>query len=164
VSHTESVGAPEFPSEFSSRLGDVAVRSAVAGDFDELERLLAFLVGPPDRPAVGRRAFLRILADRRRMVLVAKRDGRLVGTLDLIVVDNVTHGGAPWAGVENVVVDPDERRSGVARALLVSALGLAEGAGCYKMQLLSGAHRADAHGLYEAMGFDAPVRGFRRYL
>jgi GNAT superfamily N-acetyltransferase len=62
-----------------------------------------------------------------------------------------------------VVVDSSERRTGIASALMQSAFSLAIGAGCYKLQLLSGARRADAHGLYESVGMDAPVRGFRRY-
>lgn len=157
--------APRLPAQHSTRHGGLEVRSAVEGDFDELERLLRFLVLPEtDRPTFGRSAFGRTLSDRRRMVLVAAREDRLVGTLDLIVVDNVTHGGAPWAGIENVVVDPSERRRGVARAMLDDAVTLATGAGCYKMQLLSDARRPEAHALYESAGFDHPVRGFRRYL
>jgi GNAT superfamily N-acetyltransferase len=95
---------------------------------------------------------------------VAGRAGAIVGTLDLVLVDNPTHAGAPWACLENVVVAPAARRSGVGRALVESALDLARAAGAYKVQLLSGAGRTDAHALYEAAGFDAPVRGFRRYL
>jgi GNAT superfamily N-acetyltransferase len=164
MSGTESTDGPAFPERFSSRHGDVEVRGAVPEDFEALDRLLGFLVAPEDRQPGGRAAFGRILADRRRMMLVATRHGRLVGTLDVVLVDNVTHGGAPWVGVENVVADPDERRSGVGRALMDGAFALARGAGCYKVQLLSGAHRAETHRFYEAMGFDAPVRGFRRYL
>ncbi|HXR53670.1 MAG TPA: GNAT family N-acetyltransferase [Acidimicrobiales bacterium] len=165
MSHPDGPGPPRLPVEFSAHRGELVVRSAVAGDFDELERLLALLAleAADPRPA-GRGAFLRTLADRQRLVLVASLGDRLVGTLDLVVVDNATHGGAPWAAVENVVVDPGERRRGVARALMDGAVGLARGVGCYKVQLLSDARRPEAHALYEAMGFDAPVRGFRRYL
>jgi len=154
---------PHLPAGFSARHGDLEVRDAVPGDFDQLDQLLGLLVDPSERRPAGREAFLRILADDRRAVLVAARGTRLVGTLDLIVIDNVTHGGAPWAAVENVVVDSSERRTGIASALMQSAFSLAIGAGCYKLQLLSGARRADAHGLYESVGMDAPVRGFRRY-
>lgn len=160
----EDPGAPRLPAQFSAEVGELEVRSAVAEDFDELERLLAFLVDPFDHQPAGRLAFLRMLEDPRRMVLVARRDGPMVGTLDLIVVDNATHRGAPWAAIENVVVDPEQRRRGVARALMDSALELAASAGCYKVQLVSGTGRSEAHSLYEATGFESPVRGFRRYL
>ena len=154
---------PHLPTGFSAREGELEVRYAVPGDFEQLDQLLELLVDPSERRPAGRAAFLRILADERRAVLVAARGTRLVGTLDLIVIDNVTHGGAPWAAVENVVVDSSERRTGIASALMQSAFALAIGAGCYKLQLLSGARRPDAHGLYESVGMDAPVRGFRRY-
>jgi GNAT superfamily N-acetyltransferase len=156
---------PSLPIGFSTRAGEVEVRAAVGEDFGELERLLGFLVLGQANPTVADRdAFVRTLGDPQRMVLVAARDDRLVGTLDLIVVDNVTHAGAPWAAIENVVVDPGERRKGIARAMLDAAVVLARGAGCYKIQLLSDSQRSDAHAMYERVGFDYPVRGFRRYL
>jgi GNAT superfamily N-acetyltransferase len=156
-------GGPALPATFSARSGGVTVRAAGAEDFEEVERLLGHLADPLE-PGRGRDAFARMLADPRRMVLLATVEGRAVGTLDALVVDNLTHRASPWMGIENVVVEPGSRRRGVGRALVAAAVGLAEGAGCYKVQLLSGEHRAEAHGLYEALGFDAPVRGFRRYL
>ena len=157
--------APRLPAGYSTRAGEVEVRAALAEDFGELARLLGYLgLGSADPPVADRDAFQRTLADQRRMVLVAARDRRLVGTLDLIVVDNVTHAGAPWAAIENVVVDPVERRRGIARAMLDAALELARGVGCYKVQLLSDAQRSEAHAMYEQVGFNYPVRGFRRYL
>jgi GNAT superfamily N-acetyltransferase len=164
MSGADHRSAPRLAARFSAQVGELEIRSAATADFDELERLLAFLVDPVDRQPASRRVFLRMLADPRRMVLVALLDARMVGTLDLIVVDNPTHNGAPWAAIENVVVDPEQRRRGVARALLASALELAKAAGCYKVQLVSGTGRSEAHPLYEEMGFDSPVRGFRRYL
>jgi GNAT superfamily N-acetyltransferase len=157
--------APRLPARHSTRHGALEVRSVVEADLSGLERLLRFLALPEaGRATFGRPAFRRTLSDPGRMVLGAARDDRLGGTLDLIVVDNVTHGGAPWAAIENVVVDPTERRRGVARAMLDDAVALAAEAGCYKVQLLSDARRPEAHALYESAGFDHPVRGFRRYL
>lgn len=154
---------PALPASYSALFGAVTVRSAGADDFDEVERLLGHLADPLE-PGSGRAAFDRLLADPRRMVLVATVEEIASGTLDALVVDNVTHGGSPWMGIENVVVEPVRRRRGVGRALVRAAVELATGAGCYKVQLLSGEHRVEAHGLYRSLGFDAPVRGFRRYL
>jgi GNAT superfamily N-acetyltransferase len=159
------VSGPVLPDVGSVARGEVLVRSARPADLDALSRLLDGLaldpggVGPLDPESVAR-----ILADPRRALLVAERVGRLVGTLDLIVVDNPTHGGAPWAMVENVVVDPESRRLGVGRHLVRRAVELAAAAGCYKVQLISDARRPPAHALYESEGFTVSVRGFRRYL
>lgn len=109
--------------------------------------------------------FAEILTSRRtRAILVACRDDALVGTLDLLVVANITRGGRPWASIENVVVDAACRRQGIGRALLEVAVDLAREAGCSKLQLVSNEQRGPAHELYIRSGFTAPVRGFRRYL
>jgi len=84
-----------------------------------------------------------------------------VGTADVLVVPNLTHGGAPWALVENVVVDPQWRRRGVGRALLKHAVRVADDAGCHKLQLTSSNHRDDAHRFSERLGFTATATGFR---
>jgi len=161
---------PSLPPVFSACHGTVEVRSARPEDFDDVARLLALLEADDeaddeaDAGRVVRGPFDRALADRRRLILVAELDAVIVGTLDLILVDNATHGGAPWAGVENVVVARGARRRGIGATLVTSALEIAGAAGCYKVQLLSRSDRSDAHVLYERTGFDAPVRGFRRYL
>jgi GNAT superfamily N-acetyltransferase len=157
---------PSLPRVFAAGHGTIEVRSARSEDFGGVERLLGMLQGQ-DADPVARRPFDRALVDRRRLVLVAQETGAtgaIVGTLDLFLVDNSTHGGAPWAGVENVVVAPEARRRGIGAALVTSAVEIARGAGAYKVQLLSRSDRSDAHALYERTGFDAPVRGFRRYL
>ena len=79
----------------------------------------------------------------------------------MLIVPNLTHDGAPWALVENVVVDPQWRRRGVGKALLKHAVRVADDAGCYKLQLTSSNQRDGAHRFYEQLGFTATATGFR---
>jgi len=83
-------------------------------------------------------------------------------------VPNLTHGGKPWAQVENMVTDATVRGSGIGRQLIDECLRLAREAGCYKVQLQSGNQRRspenDAHGFYEHLGFAASSVGFRYYI
>jgi ribosomal protein S18 acetylase RimI-like enzyme len=144
-----------------------AVRPALWEDLDELLRLLSQL--HEDEPPLVRSAereavFARMLATPGRTVLVSEGAGSLTGTLDIRVFENLTHDARPWAEIEKVVVDRAHRRRGVGAALLDAAHALAREAGCFKVQLLSRAERTEAHALYERAGFDAHVRGFRRYL
>jgi GNAT superfamily N-acetyltransferase len=104
-----------------------------------------------------------ILADPRRELTVAELDGRIVGTADLLVVPNLNHHSQPWAIVENVVVADAARRKGVGRALMEHLIALARDAGCCKLQLLSGKHRAPAHALYRSVGLEAVAEGFKIY-
>jgi GNAT superfamily N-acetyltransferase len=84
--------------------------------------------------------------------------------MTLIIVPNLTHGGLPWAGVENVMVDASYRRKGIGKLLMDYALAEAKKAGCYKIQLISDKSRTEAHKFYEAIGYNASGHGFRMYL
>ncbi len=99
-----------------------------------------------------------------RSVLVAERRGQIIGTLDLLVVANLTHDAQSWAVVDNVVVDAACRRSGVGRALMEEAVDRASRAGCYKIELLSHESRLGAHAFYRSLNFVNSAEGFRRYL
>lgn len=99
-----------------------------------------------------------------RSVLVAERRGQIIGTLDLLVVANLTHDAQSWAIVDNLVVDPACRRGGVGRALMEEAVDRASRAGCYKIELLSHENGSGAHAFYESVGFANSAQGFRRYL
>jgi ribosomal protein S18 acetylase RimI-like enzyme len=155
-----------FPTVSRREIADgVYTRSAVEADLPSIVTLLAQIHN--DRPPLEPNereiaAFHEILGSPFRGILVAEGDG-LVGMLDLFIVANLTRGGRPWAGIENFVIDERHRRRGIGRGLLEVALGVARDAGCYKVQLVSHAKRDAAHGLYDALGFTAPVRGYRRY-
>lgn len=147
--------------------GAVAVRPARA---DDLEGLLALLsqLNEDGEPAKANpelaTTLARILASDGRTLLVAETAEGLVGTLDLVILAALTHGGHPWAVIENVVVDGEWRQRGVGRTLMDRAVAIAAAAECSEVQLVSHERRHEAHVLYERAGFDAPVRGFRRYL
>jgi GNAT superfamily N-acetyltransferase len=156
-----------LPNVFSREIStSLSVRSATADDLQEILELLAQMhdeTAPAEE--VGRtETFRRVLASPSRALLVATHEHEVVGTLDLYVIDNLTRGGRPWAGIENLVVDREHRRHGIGGALVDVALDLAASAGCYKVQLVSHERRTEAHDLYRQRGFDAPVHGYRRYL
>ncbi len=146
----------------------VLVRRAQPADLEGLLSLYQELAdsritaAPADRPS-SEPLLAEILADPRRELAVAIVDGQLVGTADLLLVPNLTHRGKPWAIVENVIVTTAARRTGVGRGLMKHMIGVARAAGCYKLQLLSGGRRAEAHALYRSLGLDAVAEGFKVY-
>jgi GNAT superfamily N-acetyltransferase len=99
-----------------------------------------------------------------RTILVAERDGCVVGTADCLLVPNLTHGCRPYLQVENVVVAEAARRGGVGSGLIHAATAAARAAGCYKIQLQSRVDRLAAHTFYESCGLTATATGYRRYL
>ncbi len=155
-----------FGSASGETAGMVIVRRARAADLDAVCELLAQLPidGRAAIPAdAAGRVFDAILRQRGRSLLVAESDGTVVGTADLVIVANLTHGCRSFGLVENVVVAPDARRHGIGRALMERVVSDAQAAGCYKVQLLSNTERTDAHDFYAAIGFELRAAGFRRY-
>jgi GNAT superfamily N-acetyltransferase len=149
--------------------GDVTVRRATAADLDGVLRLYEELADGrvealPARHTDAVGLSTTIWSQPGRFLLVAVKDDRPLGTADLLIVPNLTHGGAPWAIVENVVVAGEARRTGIGRLLMDDIVRLCEKFGCYKIQLLSGKHRHEAHGFYRRLGFEQQANGFRRYL
>jgi GNAT superfamily N-acetyltransferase len=147
---------------------EVSVRVARPDDLDALLSLFQELADSRDSAAPADRAssesiLADILEDPRRRLLVATVDGHVVGTADLVLVGNLTHQARPWAVVENVIVASGVRRRGVGRALMEHLLDVARSTGCYKLQLLSGKQRAEAHRLYRTLGLDAVAEGFKIY-
>lgn len=103
----------------------------------------------------------RVLADPRACVFVAELDGAPVSTCMLSMTESLAHGGKPFAVMEHVVTAAAHRGRGIGRALIAHALAFAWSRNCYKVMLLSGAQRADAHHVYLSLGFDGDAeRGF----
>lgn len=148
------------------------IRSAIRSDLGAILRLLRELGDEKESAhavavrmsSAAVRAWTRIETDEDRSVLVAERRGQIIGTLDLLVVANLTHDAKPWALVDNVVVATGRRRAGVGRALLDDAVDRATHAGCYKVEVLSRESRNGAHAFYTTLGFANTAEGFRRYL
>jgi len=106
-----------------------------------------------------------LTSDTSRLLLVAEvESGAIAGTVDIVINRNPTHGGRPWAVIENVVVSQALRRHGIGRELMSEALRLARVANCYKVQLHSGKQRSEAHEFYRSLGFNAIAEGFKVYL
>ena len=145
-----------------------SIRDATEEDLPRIVELLAQLsvespredLGPP-LPDAYRRAFRDVLADPKQRQLVLEDGGRIVGLTTLIIVPNLSHQGRPWAQVENVVVDQEQRSAGFGEQLMRTAIDLAREAGCYKLVLTSNKGRADAHRFYSRLGFRATHEGFR---
>jgi GNAT superfamily N-acetyltransferase len=151
-------------------VSDVRVREADAGDLEQLVGLYAELMdgdrpgAQPSDAVASLPAMAAILADPARHLLVATIAAEVLGTVDLLIAPNLTHHCEPWGIVENVVVAGRARRKGIGRALMLRAIEIAQGAGCYKVQLMSGLERGPAHEFYRDIGMEPRAQGFKIYL
>ena len=95
-----------------------------------------------------------ICEDPRLIYIGAFDETNLVATCNAAIVPNLTRGARPFAVVENVWTHPKFRRRGIGSAVLQDLLSRCWDARCYKVMLLSAAHRGAAHEFYERNGFD----------
>ena len=147
----------------------VVIRDAEEGDLERLRELYAQLAPSGDSPEPGgpRRslaALEEITAREGVRLLVLETEGRVEGSVVLVIVPNLTHGGRPWAVIEHMIVDESRQGTGMGRLLIRHVEDIVAEAGCYKLQFLSAWRRKDtAHPFYEAMGYESPARGFRKH-
>jgi GNAT superfamily N-acetyltransferase len=146
----------------------VTVRDARTGEGAVLAALLdggALVPGTEDPadPAPYEAALAEVAAGD-GAVLVAEVGGEVVGVCQLLVLRHLQHRGGRCAELESMHVRADHRGRGIGAVLLAAAVGRAEAADCYRIQLTSNLARGDAHRFYEAHGFVASHRGFKRLL
>jgi GNAT superfamily N-acetyltransferase len=148
--------------------GSVTFRRATA---DDLRAVVALLADDPlgrERENPGTRldisyrdAFAAIERDPNQLLAVAERGAQVIGVLQLSFIPGLTRRGM-WRGqIEGVRVAAEERGSGVGRAMLEWAVGECRKRGCGLVQLTSDKRRSDAHGFYEALGFEATHQGYK---
>lgn len=141
------------------------IRRAEKKDLTRLLELYRLLEGPySDVEELNgndaERRFEEILGDPNQQTLVAETDGEVAGSVVLVIVPNLGHGGAPYAVVENVVVDEAWRGRGIGKALMEEAVERARLAGVYKLALCSNVEREEAHRFYLAAGMKQTHAGF----
>jgi GNAT superfamily N-acetyltransferase len=136
---------------------EARIRELGSGDLDALLEAYAHLHSEDDPlpPREELEALWARICDDPGLLYVGAFDGpRLVATCTAAIVPNLTRGARPYAVIENVVTHPERRRQGLASAVMQELLSRCWAAGCYKVMLLSAAHRGAAHEFYERNGFD----------
>lgn len=110
------------------------------------------------------RAFHEIDGDGNNELIVACRDERVVGVLQLTVIPGITYQGGRRALIEGVRVARGERSRGLGRALFEWAIARARERGCHMVQLTTDKSRPDALRFYEGLGFVASHEGMKLHL
>ncbi len=116
----------------------------------------------PDDLAPYEAAFDRLAAIAGVMtVLVAERDGAIVGTMQLTVLPGLSHRGTSRAHLEAVRVAAAHRGGGVGTQMIRWAIAEANRRGCGMIELASNRQRTAAARFYERLGFMPSHIGFK---
>ena len=115
----------------------------------------------PADPVTYDTAYDRVVADPGQHLVVAERDGSVVGTLQLSIIPGLSRRGATRSIIEGVRVARDERGAGLGTELITWAVEESRRLGATLVQLTSDASRTDARRFYERLGFEASHVGFK---
>lgn len=96
----------------------------------------------------------RVLEDKDHHILVGLEDEKIICSVVLIVIPNLTHEQRPYALIENVITHKAYRHKGYATRLLETAKKKAKDSGCYKIMLLTGSKLESTLKFYEHAGYN----------
>lgn len=147
-------------------MGDLEIRPATTDDISAIVGMLA------DDPLGAQRespddldpylaALERLSHDPNQHLVVATREDRVVGTLQLTIVPGLSRRGTTRSIIEGVRIHADERGSGLGSRLIEWAIEESRRQSCQLVQLTSDNTRTDAHRFYERLGFTASHVGFK---
>ncbi|MBE8471534.1 GNAT family N-acetyltransferase [Streptomyces justiciae] len=147
-------------------MGDLEIRAAGSDDVAPIVAMLAddplgAQRESPDDLAPYLTALERLSADPNQHLVVAVREGRVVGTLQLTIIPGLSRRGSTRSIIEGVRVHADERGSGLGTQLIEWAIEESRRQNCQLVQLTSDVTRTDAHRFYERLGFEASHVGFK---
>ncbi|CAM5551225.1 MULTISPECIES: GNAT family N-acetyltransferase [Streptomyces] len=150
-------------------MGDLEIRAAVADDVPAIVAMLAddplgAQRESPDDLSPYLTALQRLTDDPNQHLVVAVRDGRVVGTLQLTIIPGLSRRGTVRSIIEAVRIHAEERGSGLGTQLIEWAIETSRSEGCQLVQLTSDTSRVDAHRFYERLGFTASHVGFKLQL
>ncbi|QNE20697.1 GNAT family N-acetyltransferase [Kribbella qitaiheensis] len=146
---------------------DVVIRRATS---DDVPAIVAMLADDPlgairESPAdltPYQRAFAAIDADPNQFLVVADRNGEVIGTLQLTFIPGLSRQGSTRALVEAVRVAASARSTGLGTTLMEWSIAEARARGCAMIQLTSDKTRTDAHRFYTTrLGFTNSHEGFK---
>lgn len=135
---------------------DLLIRLATPADLPQVLALCRQL-DLPGEPALSelqaQSQFEALTAHERHRIYVAELQGQAVGTFALTFVGGLAHSARDSCVVEDVVVAPRLRGSGVGKRMMAFAMRECAERRCYKLVLSSHLQRDRAHRFYEGLGF-----------
>ncbi len=109
-------------------------------------------------------AFAAIAASPDQELIVAERDGAIVGTMQLSFLPGLSYRGAWHGQIEAVRIASNLRGSGLGTVMIDWAVARCRDRNCRIVQLTSMSTRGDAHRFYERLGFVKSHVGMKLHL
>ncbi|MBD5533755.1 MAG: GNAT family N-acetyltransferase [Lachnospiraceae bacterium] len=136
----------------------MTIRKAKSTDADDLKVLyFDYLTHFPPKEEQDMQLWRNLLdqfeEDENMHLLVVEEDGKIVSSVQMAIIESLTHNVRPFAVVENVVTHIEYRNKGYASALLAKASEIAKERRCYKVFLETGSNKESTLNFYRNNGF-----------
>ncbi|MCL2224157.1 MAG: bifunctional histidine phosphatase family protein/GNAT family N-acetyltransferase [Defluviitaleaceae bacterium] len=151
-------------------LENITIRKAKPDDAEVLmdlylNHLKSDLSETPQDMHLWREKIARLEPDPMYHLFVSEVNGRVVSSVTLVAIENLTRNLRPYALIENVVTHADFRNKGHAAALMQQAVQTATALNCYKIILLTSAKEDSTLRFYENCGFNRDDKtGFIKWI
>ena len=106
-------------------------------------------------------AFAAIEANPHQSLLVAEREGQVIGCYELTLIPGLSYQGAWKAIIEGVRIASPWRGQGYGHQLLSYAISLARSKGARTLELTTNKQRKDAQRFYDQLGFKNSHEGYK---
>ena len=136
----------------------MVIRKAKGTDAEDLKVLyFQYLTKFPPKEEQDMAYWAELLAkfekDDHMYLLVVEEDGKAVSSVQMAIIESLTHNVRPFAVIENVVTHEDYRNRGYGSALLQEASDIAKKMNCYKVFLETGSNKESTLNFYRRNGF-----------
>ena len=135
------------------------IRKAKGTDAEDLKKLYSeHLTAYPPKEEQDMNLWTKLLdkfeIDENMYLLVVEEDGKVISSVQMAIIENLTHNIRPFAVIENVVTHKDYRNKGYASTLLNKASEIAKEHRCYKVFLETGSSKESTLAFYRNNGFE----------
>ena len=143
----------------------ITINQVITADLQGLKALYEDAFGGETDFGKMVETFNNIKSNPNQIILVAKSEGIVVGSVLGVVCHELIGRCTPFMVLEDVAVLSSFRRKGIARMLLTEIENRAKQKDCNMILFVSSIQREGAHKLYESMGYGADkVNGYRKRL
>jgi GNAT superfamily N-acetyltransferase len=105
--------------------------------------------------------FEQIDRDTNHELIVAERNGEVIGTLHLMFLPSLSFQGGLRAQIDSVRVEESQRGRGLGSEMMIWTIERARRRGAHIVQLTTHRSRAEAHRFYERLGFQGTHLGMK---
>lgn len=141
------------------------IRKLIEDDLVRLAVLYKQFWGEESSLERMRATFQRLKRNPNYILLVADQQNNLVGSVMGIICEELYSDCKPFMVVEDVIVDRDQRRLGIASSLMRELERYAAKHNCSYIIFVTESERTEAHRFYESLGYKSDAyKGFKKRL